>query len=109
MEGIPVAADPGRYVRLMGLQVDDQAAYAKYRAGITPFLHAHGGAFGVDLEVSRVLKSAAEGPMNRVFTIGFPSREASDRFHADPAYRAVRAQHFEPAVSRASILAEWGE
>lgn len=104
-----VLPSPGRFTRLLGLMVDDAARYAEYRAGMTPILHAHGGAFGLDLEVSRVLKSPAEGPINRVFSIGFPSREAYARFFADPAYLAVRAQHFEPAVSRVFILAEWGD
>ena len=103
-----MAAEPRRYTRLMGLQVDDPAVYAKYRAAMKPFLDAHGGAFGVDLEVARVLLSPAEGPINRVFTISFPSREANDRFLADPGYRAVRKEYFDASVSRASILGEWG-
>ena len=97
----------GRYTRLLGLQVDDAARYAEYRAGMTPLLHAHGGDFGVDLEVARVLKSPADGPLNRVFTIGFPSREAFARFFADADYLAVRKKYFEPAVSRVCVLAEW--
>ncbi len=105
---------PGRFTRLIGLMVDDAARYAEYRAGMTPILHAHGGAFGLDLEVSRVLKSPGAdlpsgGTFNRVFSIGFPSREAHERFFADAAYLAVRARYFEPAVSRVFILAEWGE
>lgn len=95
------------FTQLIGLLVDDPARYAEYRAGMTPILHAHGGAFGVDLEVSRVLKSPADGPLNRVFTIAFPDREAHARFFADAGYLAVRAKHFEPAVSRVCVLAEW--
>ncbi len=104
-----ILPSPGRFTQLLGLMVNDAARYAEYRAGMTPILHAHGGAFGLDLEVARVLKSPAEGLINRVFSIGFPSREAHARFFADAAYLAVRAQHFEPAVSRVFILAEWGE
>jgi uncharacterized protein (DUF1330 family) len=104
---------PGRFTQLIGLMVDDAARYAEYRAGMTPILHAHGGAFGLDLEVARVLKlpveSTVDGAINRVFSIGFPSREAHARFFADAGYLAVRARHFEPAVSRVFILAEWGE
>lgn len=103
-----MATDPKRYTRLMGLEIHDAAMYAKYRAAMKPFLDAHGGAFGVDLEVARVLLSPAEGPINRVFTISFPSREANDRFLADPGYRAVRKEYFDASVSRASILGEWG-
>jgi uncharacterized protein (DUF1330 family) len=100
---------PGRFTQLIGLMVDDAVRYAEYRAGMTPILHAHGGAFGLDLEVARVLKLPVEGAINRVFSIGFPSREAHARFFADAGYLAVRARHFEPAVSRVFILAEWGE
>jgi uncharacterized protein (DUF1330 family) len=104
-----VAAESRRYTLLRGLQVDDQQSYSEYRARMTPLLHAQGGAFGIDLEVARVLKSPADGPLNRVFTIVFPSREVKDRFFADPAYRAIRAQYFEPAVSRVALLGEWEE
>lgn len=104
-----MAADPGRFNRLMALQVDDQRLYTEYRAKMTPLLLASGGAFGVDLEVSRVLKAPVQGAFNRVFSIGFPSRAASAAFFADPAYLAVRAQYFEPAVSRVATLAEWGD
>jgi uncharacterized protein (DUF1330 family) len=105
---------PGRFTQLIGLRVDDGARYAEYRAGMTPILHAHGGAFGLDLEVARVLKLGDDGApsdvaINRVFSIGFPSREAHARFFADAGYLAVRARHFEPAVSRVYVLAEWGE
>ncbi len=104
-----MAADPGRFNRLLALQVDNQDSYAEYRARMTPLLHASGGAFGVDLEVARVLKAPVEGAFNRVFSIGFPSRAASAAFFADPAYLAVRAEYFAPAVSRVATLAEWGE
>ena len=103
-----MATDPKRYTRLMGLEVHDPAVYEKYRAAMKPFLEAHGGAFAVDLEVSRVLLSPVEGPINRVFIISFPSRDANERFLADPGYRAVRKQYFDASVTRASILGEWG-
>ena len=96
-----------RYMLLIALQIDDAASYVRYREHMTPLLHAQGGDFGVDLEVSRVYKAPEGGPLNRVFTIGFPSREASDRFFADPAYLEVRARHFEPAVSRVLTVAKW--
>jgi uncharacterized protein (DUF1330 family) len=45
--------------------------------------------------------------LNRVFTIAFPDRETGTRFFADARYREVRARHFEPAVARAMMLAEF--
>ena len=46
--------------------------------------------------------------LNRVFTISFPDRMTRERFFANPRYREVRAEHFEPAVARAIVLAELG-
>jgi uncharacterized protein (DUF1330 family) len=94
-------------VILMGLEVTDEASYARYRAGMTPILEAHGGSFGCDFVVAKVLKGPSER-LNRVFTISFPDRAARERFFANPRYREVRAQHFEPAVARAITLLEVG-
>ena len=41
-----MAADRGRHVVLMGLEVTDDASYARYRAGMTPILESYGGSFG---------------------------------------------------------------
>jgi uncharacterized protein (DUF1330 family) len=102
-----VAVEPRRYTRLIGLMVEDAPSYSEYRRHMLPLLHQRGGAFGLDLEVSRVLLAPEPGPMNRVFTLTFPSRQACDELFADPAYLAVRDLHFEPAVSRVLQLAHW--
>jgi uncharacterized protein (DUF1330 family) len=102
-----MAAERGRDVILMGLEVTDEASYARYRAGMTPILESHGGSFGCDFVVAKVLKGPSER-LNRVFTMSFPSGTARERFFADPRYRAVRAEHFEPAVARVMVLAELG-
>jgi uncharacterized protein (DUF1330 family) len=104
-----MSAEPIRFTQLFGLQVDDQRKYAEYRARMTPLLHAHGGGFGIDLDVARVLRAPNDAAMNRVFTIVFPSREASSTFFADERYRAIRAEWFETAVSRVTRLEEWSE
>jgi uncharacterized protein (DUF1330 family) len=95
----------------MALEVKDRARYAEYRARMTPILHAHGGAFGIDLDVAQVLKgpldATGNATLNRVFSIEFPSRAVRDRFFDDAAYRAVRSEWFEPAVGRIVKLAEW--
>ena len=101
-----MVAELGSFTELIGLEVREQGLYAEYRARMTPILHAHGGRFGVDLEVSRVLKGS-DAALNRVFTIVFPSRAASVAFFADPAYLAVRREWFEPAVAHVARLAEW--
>ena len=98
-----------RFVQLYGLQVDDDAAYQRYRAEMTPILHHYGGRFGYDFVVARVLAREAEGAINRVFTIAFPDRAASDGFYADPAYLEVRRTWFAPAVSAVTTIASFDE
>jgi uncharacterized protein (DUF1330 family) len=104
-----VAAEADKFTIWVGLEVRDPARYAEYRARMTPMLHAVGGAFGIDLEVSRVLKAPSDAAhhVNRVFSIEFPSRAVRDQFFADAAYRAVRSEWFEPAVARVVGLGEW--
>jgi uncharacterized protein (DUF1330 family) len=104
-----MAAELSRFTQLFGVQVDDPPSYAEYRARMTPLLHSHGGAFGLDLDVARVFRAPENAVMNRVFTIVFPSRQASSAFFADERYRAIRAEWFERAVSAVSTLAEWSE
>ena len=103
-----MAADRGRHVVLMGLEVTDYASYARYPAGMKPILESYGGSFGCDFVVAEVLKGPSER-LNRVFTIAFPDRTTQARFFADARYRAVRAEHFEPAVAQAVVLAEFDE
>lgn len=98
-------AEQGRHVTLYGLEVIDAAAYDRYRAEMTPILETYGGSFDCDFVVAKVLKGPAG--LNRVFTIAFPDRETGTRFFADARYREVRARHFEPAVARAMVLAEF--
>jgi len=100
-----MAGERGRYGILMGLEVIDDASYARYRAGMTPILTSHGGSFECDFAVAKALAGPSER-LNRVFTISFPDRAAHARFFADPPYREVRAKHYDPAVARAFILAE---
>jgi uncharacterized protein (DUF1330 family) len=100
-----MAADAGPHTTLFGLEVTDDAGYTQYRSAMAPILARHGGAFGCDFVVARVLK----GPntrINRVFTLTFPSSANRDRFFADEEYRSVRARWLEPAVGAVEVLAE---
>jgi len=85
--------------RLVGLQITDPDLYAEYRRQMTPLLEQHGGSFGVDVWVREVLRSSAEEPFNRLFTIQFPSEEKLEAFFAHPEYRAIRARYFDPSVA----------
>lgn len=100
-----MAADDGRRMTLFGLEVTDDAGYAQYRNGMAPILARHGGAFGCDFVVARVLLGPSPR-INRVFTLTFPSCAHRDRFFADQDYRAVRARWFAPSVAGVEVLAD---
>lgn len=101
-----MAAEATRHVVWVGLEVTDDALYARYRAEMTPLLEAHGGRFDHDFAVARVLRSSGSDRINRVFALSFPDRGAHTRFFADERYRRVREAYFEPAVaSRAELTA----
>jgi uncharacterized protein (DUF1330 family) len=100
-----MGADGGRVVTLFGLEVKDEAGYARYREGMAPILARYGGAFGCDFAVARVLLGPSPR-INRVFTIAFPDGDSRARFFADADYRAVRKERFEPAVGVVEVLEE---
>jgi uncharacterized protein (DUF1330 family) len=104
-----MAAERRRHVMLVGVEVVDEAAYARYRDGATPILAAHGGCFGIDLTVARWLSSSGDGRPNRVFTLMFPERRTRDQFFADARYRAVRSAFFDAAVARMIVFGEYEE
>ena len=72
---------------------------------MTPLLVAAGGHFRVDYRVEQQLAPPGPGGHDRVFVLSFPSAQAMEAFFADPAYLAVRAEHFEAAVESMHILA----
>ena len=92
---------------LVGMNVIDDEAYRSYRDGITPILKRYGGGFGYDLRVSEVLKSKTGAPINRVFTICFPSEDARDSFFSDDAYLKIKQKHFEKSVTHTTIMATY--
>ena len=102
-------AERTRHVQLIALEVKDAALYSRYREGMTPILHAHGGAFGYDFIVSQVLKAEVPAAVNRVFTLLFPDAATAERFFANAEYRAVRAQYFEPAVGQITRIAAFDQ
>lgn len=92
---------------MVGLDVRDDAAYARYREAMAPLLAAHGGGFRYDFTIARVLKSASEHAINRVFAIYFASAAQKDAFFAHPEYRAIRARYFEAAVAGTTIFGSY--
>jgi len=59
----------------------------------------------VDYRVSEQLQPTTDPAVNRVFILSFPDRATKEAFFSDPAYLAVRAEHFEPAVAHVEELA----
>lgn len=95
------------YEMMVGLTVVDDASYQQYREAMTPLLAARGGGFRYDFKIAQVLKSASDHPINRLFAIYFPDRASKDAFYADPAYLAIKAKWFAPAVTGRTILATY--
>ncbi len=96
-----------RYEILIGMRVDDEQGYARYRAGMTPILESMGGYFRYDMRVSELLKGEADDPFNRLFLMSFPDEASSERFFDDPAYQRVRAEHFDGAVRWYTLIARF--
>lgn len=92
------------YERIMGLNVIDEREYQNYRDLMIPILTTYGGAFGFDFRVSEVLKSKTGDPINRVFTIDFPSEEAMVTFFNDPAYLEAKTKHLDNSVNSRTVI-----
>lgn len=96
-----------RYEILIGMRVDDEDGYERYRAGMTPILESMGGAFRYDMRVSELLKGEATDPYNRLFLMSFPDQATSERFFSDPGYQAVKRAHFVDSVRSYTEIARF--
>ena len=96
-----------RYEMLVGLNVIDDATYEDYRRQMKPILSRYGGAFGYDFQVSKVLISEQDTPMNRVFTIYFRDEDAMNEFFSDLEYREVRETFYSKSVEESTIIAKY--
>ena len=93
------------YERLMGMNISDSELYQQYREAMMPMLAAFGGEFGYDFEIAKTLKSKTQAPINRVFTLRFPTKSDMDAFFAQPQYQAVKAEFFDASVADVTTLA----
>ncbi len=93
--------------RIVGLHVLDDEEYQAYRDAMMPILESYGGGFGYDFKVSAVLRSWTENPINRVFTMHFPTADSIDAFFSNDEYLQVRQRHFEKSVSHTTIIATY--
>ena len=89
---------------VVGLNVTDDANYARYREAMAPLLAAHGGGFRYDFTIAKALKSASPHPINRLFAIYFETKAKKDAFFSNPDYVAIRARYFEPAVAGTTVI-----
>jgi uncharacterized protein (DUF1330 family) len=69
-----------------------------------PILAGVQGYFRYDARINDELKSPASHPINRLFIIGFPDRDAAGQFFSDRVYLEVRKEYFDRAVIAASVL-----
>lgn len=90
----------------VGLWVNDQANYTRYRDAIAPLLEATSARFRYDFEVSRTLRSETGTEINRLFLLSFLGAHEKDAFFANEEYRAIRRTYFEPSVGAIIILSQ---
>lgn len=95
------------YEILIGMHVENEKIYGKYRAAMLPILRQHGGDFGYDFRVSDALINPSGHPINRVFTICFPDQDAADKVFADSEYVAAKTKYFDRAVANWTMIAEY--
>lgn len=95
------------YELVIGMEIKDDAAYARYREAMAPLLAEHGGGFRYDFKIAEVLRNEAGRAINRVFVIYFKDKAAREAFFARPDYRAIRQQHFDAAVGDTTVIAEY--
>ncbi len=95
------------YEMLIGLNVLDDRKYQEYRENMKPILSSFGGGFGYDFKISEVLLAETTNDINRVFTIYFPDSKKMEAFFSSQEYINVKAQYFEGAVARTTIISSY--
>jgi len=95
------------FENLVGLQVTNEELYREYRKAMLPILREHGGNFGYDFKVEEVLINQSGNPINRVFTIYFPDKDASNKFFSNSKYLESKEQYFNKAVECTTIISQY--
>lgn len=91
---------------LMGMEIKDSLNYQKYREGMTPILESYGGRFGYDFTIDKTLLSETDKVINRVFTIVFPSDNASKEFFTNAEYSRIKSLYFEQSVGDITCISK---
>ena len=89
---------------LVGLNVTDDEQYQEYRKAMMPILERHGSWFCYDFKVSEVLKTQVDHPINRVFTIYFPSEEIKQEFFSNQEYLEVKGKYYVNSVGDTTVI-----
>lgn len=92
---------------IVGLQVDNDELYDKYREEMLPILKTFGGGFRYDFRVNEVLKNEAGNSINRVFAIFFNDDKARDQFFSNEDYLKIKNKFYTPSVSATTIISEY--
>lgn len=95
------------YESIIGLYIEDEALYQRYRHYSAPIMQEYGGSFGFDFAVSNVLYSQFSEPVNRVFTVKFADQKSAEQFFHHGRYQQIREQYFVPAVRVVQRLAHY--
>ena len=95
------------YEILVALNVTDEKEYQTYRDLMRPILLSYGGDFSFDFKVDEVLRSECSGPLNRVFTIRFPSKQNKEAFFDDGKYLRVKHAHFSASAENVQFISEY--
>lgn len=92
---------------VVGLKVENEELYFKYREKMTPLLQRVGGSFRYDFIVSEVLKSENDALINRAFIICFPDELVMNEFFNNQEYLRVKEEYFEASVSQTTIISSY--
>lgn len=95
------------YEILVALNVTNDQEYQTYRELMRPILLSYGGDFSFDFKVDEVLRSECSGPLNRVFTIRFPSKQNKEAFFDDGKYLKVKHAHFASSAENVQLISEY--
>jgi len=95
------------YEMLIGLQVDDDEIYSKYRKAIKPLLSGYGGGFRYDFRVSEVMENEEANPINRVFVIFFENKSNKNSFFSNSEYQEIKQKFFACSVQATTIISEY--
>jgi len=92
---------------LVGLEVINADVYEQYREAMKPILLEHGGEFGYDFTISKVLKSQTSDSINRLFTIRFMDAKNRDAFFSNPQYLLIKQEFFSTSVASTTIISDY--